>query len=84
MNTLLSGTTFAWFTPLLEHQSSLFNNFEVFFEKFNATFGDFDKELMSNMKIRSFCQGSHSTIVYALKFRQLTCDISWAEAMFIS
>jgi hypothetical protein len=51
MNTLLSGTTFAWFTPLLEHQSSLLNNFEAFLKKLNATFGDLDKERMSNMKI---------------------------------
>jgi hypothetical protein len=31
INTLLLGTTFAGFTPLLEHQSPLFNDFEMFF-----------------------------------------------------
>jgi hypothetical protein len=30
----------AWFAPLLEHQSPLFNDFEAFFEEFHATFGD--------------------------------------------
>jgi hypothetical protein len=56
-----------WFTPLLEHQSPLFNNFEAFLRKFNATFGDFDKEFMSSIKIRFFCQGPHSAMVYVIK-----------------
>jgi len=37
IGTLLSGTTFVWFAVLLEHQSPLFNGFEMFFEKFDAT-----------------------------------------------
>jgi hypothetical protein len=37
--------------PLLEHQSPLLNNFETFFKKFNATFGDLNKEHMSSIKI---------------------------------
>ncbi len=36
------------------------------------------------MKIQSFCQGSHLVVVYALKFKQLACDISWGEVTFIS
>jgi hypothetical protein len=51
ISTLLSSTTFAWFTPLLEHQSPLLNDFEAFLEKFNATFGDSNKECISNIKI---------------------------------
>jgi hypothetical protein len=43
ISTLLSSTAFAWFAHLLEHQPPLFNNFEMFFEKPNATFGDFNK-----------------------------------------
>jgi hypothetical protein len=43
-DSLLSNTTLAWFTPLLEHQSPLLNNFESFFEKFGAFFGDSNKE----------------------------------------
>jgi hypothetical protein len=51
IGTLLSSTTLAWFTPLLKHQSPLFNDFEAFLEKFNATFGNFDKTCTSNIKI---------------------------------
>jgi hypothetical protein len=66
ISTLLSSTTFVWFTPLLEHQSPLLNDFEAFLEEFNATFGDLNKECISNIKIRSFCQGSCSNAVYGL------------------
>ncbi len=64
---LLLNTTLVWFAPLLEHQSPLLNDFETFLKKFNVTFRNSDKECTSNIKIWSFCQGSHSTIVYASK-----------------
>jgi hypothetical protein len=51
ISTLLSSTTLAWFASLLEHQLPLFNDFETFFEKFSATFGNLDKKRTSNMKI---------------------------------
>jgi hypothetical protein len=43
--------TFVWFTLLLEHQSSQFNDFEAFLENLNATFGDLDKKHTFNIKI---------------------------------
>jgi hypothetical protein len=43
--------TLAWFALLLDHQSPLLNNFEVFIEEFNATFGDSDNKCMSSIKI---------------------------------
>jgi hypothetical protein len=84
INTLLLGTTFAWFATLLECQSPLLNGFETFLEEFHATFGDSNKEDTSNIKIQSFCQGSHSILVYASKFRYLASDISWGEITIIS
>ena len=39
---LLSGSTLAWFGPLLEKQSLLLNNFEDFISEFKACFGDID------------------------------------------
>ncbi len=41
---LLSSITLMWFVSLLECQSPFFNNFEAFVEKFNATFGESNKE----------------------------------------
>jgi len=65
---LLSGTTFVWFTPLLEHQSPLLNDFDGFLEEFNPTFKDSNKEHTFTIKMQSFCQGSCSTIVYVSEF----------------
>ena len=36
VGTLLSGTTLAWFAPLLEKESPLLNNFEEFISEFKA------------------------------------------------
>jgi hypothetical protein len=55
INTLLSGMALAWFAPLLKHQSPLLNDFEEFFEEFNATFGNFDKKCTYNIKIQFLC-----------------------------
>ncbi len=54
IGTLLSNIAFAWFAPLLEHQSPLFNNFEAFLEEFNATFRDSYKKCTFNIKYDFF------------------------------
>jgi hypothetical protein len=73
----------AWFTPLLEHQSPLFNDFETFFENFNAIFRDSGKKCTFNVKLQYFYQGSCSIVIDASEFKQLTCDISWGEITLI-
>jgi hypothetical protein len=52
--TLLSSMALVWFTPLLKHQSLLFNDFETFIDEFNATFGDFDKNAHLTSKYNLF------------------------------
>ena len=42
VGTLLSGTTLAWFAPLLEQGSPLLNNFVEFISEFKTCFGDTD------------------------------------------
>jgi hypothetical protein len=51
--------------------------------EFEAVFGDSDKAMTSANKLRRLQQGTHSAIVYASKFRQLTCDVNWGEAALI-
>ncbi len=48
------------------------------------TFGNLDRECTFTNKLQSFRQGSRLAYVYASKFKQLTCDISWDEATFMS
>ena len=80
VGTLLSGTAFAWFTPLLEKDSPLLNNFEEFIScNFNACYGDTDNVRTAINKIRSMCQGDRPASAYAMDFRLLTTDIPWDE-----
>ena len=50
VGTLLSGTTLAWFAPLLEKESPLLNNFEVL--DYISNFKDTDSVRMTINKIR--------------------------------
>jgi hypothetical protein len=65
VRTLLSNITLAWFTPLLEHQLPLLNDFDAIFKEINATFRDLDKECISTNKLQSFCQGLRLASMYA-------------------
>jgi hypothetical protein len=83
VGTLLTGTATTWFAPILETSSPLLQDFNAFMAKFETVFGDSDKARTSPNKLRRFQQGTHSAIVYASEFRQLTYDINWGEAALI-
>jgi hypothetical protein len=68
----------------LECQSPLLNNFETFLEEFGAFFDDSNKERTSTNKLRTLHQGTCPTSMYASKFRQPTCDISWDKATLMN
>ena len=75
VGTLLSGTTLAWFAPLLEQESPLLNNFEEFISKFKACLGDIDSVRTTINKIRRLRQGDRPASGYASDFRLLAADI---------
>jgi hypothetical protein len=83
VGTLLTGTTAAWFVPILETSSPLLQDFNAFMVEFEAVFGDSDKAKTSANKLHRLQQGTRSAIVYALEFRQLACDVNWGEAALI-
>ena len=74
VGTLLSGSTLAWFTPLLK-ESPLLNNFKEFLSEFKACFGDTDSIRTTINKIRRLRQGERLASAYAIDFRVLTSDI---------
>jgi hypothetical protein len=76
VGTLLTGTTAAWFAPILETSSPLLQDFNAFMAKFEAMFGDTDKARTSTNKLHRLQQGTRSAIIYASKFRQLAYDIN--------
>ena len=52
VGTLLTGTTLAWFAPLLEKYSTLLEDFEGFVQEFQANFGNTDSMRKTINKIR--------------------------------
>jgi hypothetical protein len=83
VGTLLTGTTTAWFVPILETSSPLLQDFNAFMAKFEVVFGDSNKARTSANKLRCLQQGTRSTIVYASEFRHLACNVNWGEAALI-
>lgn len=83
VGTIFSGTTLAWFSPLLERNSPLLYNFNGFMTKFAACFGEVDKVKVAKLAIKNFGQGLHSASIYASKFRQLFCDVNWGPGMVL-
>ena len=75
IGTLLSGSALAWFTPLLEKQSPLRNNFEDLISEFKACFGDTDNIRTTINKIRRLRQGDRPASAYMADFRLLALDI---------
>lgn len=84
IGTLLSGTALSWFSPLVEKDSPLLQDFGSFLEEFTNTFGETDKERTATTKIRSLQQRSRAASVYAAEFRQLACDVDWDDKALIS
>ena len=68
IGTLLNGSALAWFTLLLEKQSSLLNNFEDFISEFKACFGDTDNVRMTINKTRRLRQGDCPGSAYTVEF----------------
>jgi len=56
IGTLLSRIALLWFSPLVEKDSPLLQDFHDFFEEFTNIFGETDKERMTTTKIRSLQQ----------------------------
>jgi hypothetical protein len=52
----LTGTTLAWFAPLLEKKSPTFENFETFIVEFQANFSDTDSVRTAINKIKRLHQ----------------------------
>ena len=79
VGTLLSGSTLAWFAPLLEKESPLLNNFEEFLSEFKAFFGDTDNIRTTINKIRRLRQGDRPASAYATDFCLLASNMPWDD-----
>ncbi len=76
VRTLHTGTTIAWFAPILETSSPLLHDFDAFMAEFETVFGDNDKARTSANKLRRLQQGTRSATVYASEIKQLAYDVN--------
>lgn len=84
VGTLLSGTALSWFSPLVEKNSPLLQDFHGFLEEFTNTFGETDRARTATTKLRSLQQRARAASIYAAEFRQLACDVDWDDNALIS
>ncbi|CAG8734004.1 9436_t:CDS:2, partial [Racocetra persica] len=79
LGSLLTGSALAWFAPLLEKQSKLLEDFGELVKEFEATFGDADKQIASDLDwgeaalVDQFRTGGAPAVVRRLRLDQ---DIS--------
>ncbi|CAG8777446.1 5533_t:CDS:2 [Cetraspora pellucida] len=83
LGSLLTGSALAWFTPLLEQQSSLLDDFNSFVEEFEATFENLEKVRTAANRIRKLTQRSKLALSYTSEFCQISSNLNWGEAALI-
>lgn len=72
VDTLFSRVGLFWFTPLLEKNSNVVNNFETLVVEFFTTFGESHRTRIAKKKIRNLRQESRLIFVYTVDFQYLT------------
>lgn len=80
-DTLLSITPLCWIVPLMERNSPLLNNLDVFPEALRTTFGDTNREMVAETKIQTLRQRSCLAAIYAVEFQQLAWDPDWNDEL---
>jgi hypothetical protein len=76
----LRGIAAAWFSPRMERNDPMLNNFESFIRNFRKTFEHPDLSAEAARKIRNLKQGNRAVSILANDFRQLAVDVDWTQA----
>ena len=77
---MLTGTTLAWFAPLLEKHSPLL---AWIIKAFQDNIGDIDSMRKKINKSRQLHQGYRPASPYVADFCLLACDIPWVGAVLM-
>jgi hypothetical protein len=91
----LRGTAFSWVTPYLLHNSSQNSStiksapqgpptYAGFRAEFLRTFGEQDRIVNAEAKLRSLKQGNRSAALLAAELRTYSVDVDWNESALIS
>lgn len=87
LGSLLDGKPLNWLNPYLENRAQhpeLFNNYATFKELFMEVWGEQERTIVSENRIRKLFQGHGSAAVYAAEFKNLAADLGWNDSALIS
>ncbi len=79
IGSLLTKAAQSWFTPLVEKNSPVLDNYEEFLRQFEAIFGEHDRSWVAAQKIRSMRQANRSAATYAADFQQIQSELDWGD-----
>src|SRR2546421_18914 len=77
IGSLLTKAAQSWFTPLVEKNSLVLDNYEEFLRQFEAIFGEHDRSWVAARKIKNMWQGNRSAATYAANFQQIQSELDW-------
>lgn len=83
IGSLLTKAAQSWFTPLVEKNSPVLDNYEEFLRQFEAIFGEHDRSRVAAQKIRNMRQANRSAATYAADFQQIQSELDWGDGALI-
>jgi len=87
LGSLLSDKAITWFNPYIENPEkyqALLNDWSAFSKLFSETFGESEKDVVAEQRIRQLSQGRMSMSSYAAEFRAIATDLDWNDAALMS
>lgn len=84
IGTLLCEKALIWFSPYLERQDPILNDYTAFRALLSTTFDEADRSIISAAKLRKLYQGSQPMVTYASDFRLLASSLDWNDSALIS
>src|SRR4051812_41685594 len=79
IGSLLTKAAQSWFTPLVEKNSPLLENYEEFLRQFEAIFREHDRSWVAAQKIRNMQQANRSAATYTADFQQIQSELDWGD-----
>lgn len=83
IGTLLTDKALTWFSPILERNDPILDDYPSFRKALIQTFEEPDKAVIAASKITRLFQGNSPVFSYASEFRLLAASLDWNDAALI-
>jgi hypothetical protein len=80
LGSFLRGPAASWFSPLVEKQDPILQDWTQFLESFKQTFEHPDRPAEAARQLRALRQGSKSAALLAADFRRIAVDVEWTTS----